>query len=462
MPVTNAQKKARRRKRAEKAKSEVAAVIKQEKGILRQLKAETKSRQSTNLYQNSRLVTGTNRRSRNMGSYQKKLVKVVASDKPSISELVATYFDVVCNPFDCVNIVKIPDYNTEKSVVTKDFIMPSLLTLPAQTTDLAADGEAMGVLLVWYYGYNIFMNYGNTGDLPFYYDGTGNSIWQYGIYASVVNTDGNLTGGLATDALNVIPFTNYDTLYQNPDHQPEVNAPNAQVTAQRVISGGMRCTSQIEFVTNSSTPAISEWWSGMIKIQDLYNKYWITTSNINFDQFMAGSNANKYTNSQGTSMRINPFQQHYDEYLTVQETLGNWDNSSNMLIPLNDFSNHRVPFIYIKFNQKIAADSIVGTTSIFSFPVYFDALIYTESQLAQPSPFIMSPSPVDPQFEKWKKIMQIYPESMCRHSVSGHSFPSFFSGVNKFVNYAKNFLNKGTQLVDIAGDSFARAQKVLT
>lgn len=334
-----------------------------------------------------------------------------------MKDIMTKYLCLVGDPFGCGIIARPPDSRRDYTMVMQDFYRQTVVSVDAY--NLGAQGtanhNAYGLFIMWVWGYNIL---NSNSVYPFSWDGT--------VIAGVVNSGGYLctTDGVSTinyfDGVNSTELGNLST-------------------AIRPIAAGLQVWPTIEEVTNSSTVAIQDIWTGFMQPKVLFESFWEGGNPI--DSYIANlMNTQHYSNRQGASARYNPFQQPLLELLTYQQ--------ANTIA--YDRGQCYFPYIYIRLNNPLPGNTS-STVDTFVFPIEINARWYVEATLGFPTPLFPTPSPVDPDFEKIAAAINGAPNELFPYFTEGHSFSSFLKKIPNFLNYLGKFLRFGSDAVAALG-----------
>jgi len=308
------------------------------------------------------------------------------------------FVNAVTNPFDCSVPARIPDNDISQSLSLKDYIAQNGINILINGTTTVCSGVAIGMVI----GFNQMASAGLITQAP------------YTIYVIPLSTGGVPIG------TSVLSWTNYASL-------------GTYSLFYRFVGGGLRVKCLIEDVTTSTTIAVSRMYSGMIKNFEVWTAINAGTNLYNLANQMDCLKI--YNNAEGTSMRIDPFQQ-IDDFKKYRATL-DWDTQACF-----NGNTYIMPLTVIQFMNPVVLNTVAGNTT-YSFPLIVESILWIEGLLLKPSPLFVTPSPCDLSYTEIAEIIG----TQC-----GADFP-LVSKFNSFTNFLKSIGRLGKSAVVALGNS---------
>jgi hypothetical protein len=339
----------------------------------------------------------------------------------AIKPMTAAFIDTLTNPMSCHNIARKPDSLVAQTVILKDYLVNQPVQLHCDSAWLEDDQKAMGFIIWIQWGQSAFTN---IYDSSLYLD----AAPAYTIGYSVLGTGGLMTSLDDADGVcGSIPPANYESIFN-------------LTTSMRPIAAGIRLTPQIQYQTDSSTISIRKYIGACFGLNDLYGKSWVQESEYvsPINALLSSPDVEQFTNEKGCTIRLNTTQSEYDKLYTYPQLIAENLSTGNTLSPV----------CVCLTSQAISASSTSGTDFTFTFPVYLDVSIWIEAQLDLPSPVLVTTSPIDPDWEYIKNIINAMQgnSTLFPCIVEGHSFKSFYDKIGKFLQMANKVLNYGSAI----------------
>jgi len=310
------------------------------------------------------------------------------------------FINAVTNPFDCGVPARIPDSDAAQSMSLKDYAVYSGSTVTVTGTTTDCYSIAIGLTI----GANRLAEANIIA----------NSL--YSMYVILFDASGHKIGP------TVLTFANSSTLstYSN---------------FVRFVGAGIRAKCLIEEVTSSTTIAVSRSFGGLIKTQDVYTSYNAATNFSSLVQQMDCLMA--YTNSQGVSVRLDPFQQIYDfkKYRSVSD----WENYLSF-----NCNTYNMPLMYFQFNNPLTRTGAVD--SVYTIPLQMEGVVWIEGLVLKPTPLFMSPSPCDLNFDEIAKIIATGCEGSFPIVSEFGSFSNFIKSIGRLSVTAARAIGNSTIL----------------
>lgn len=331
-----------------------------------------------------------------------------------LSEETKNFLEAVTNPFGCTYPARVPDRFASRTVSLTDYNYQV-----NYTANFDGGGTVNGLFLMIVPCY--------TSLLASYTIYSPTAIYQCIMcptYNGILQPN---TGSIGT-----LIGVNHEAIVGS---ATSYNVLNSLIESLRIFGAGMRVWPKLEYVTDSSSLYVTGYYAGLIKAIDVENK---VAAGASIETIVRNSeNLQVYANSQGASVRLNPFV--LNNYLGMRTLL---DSATGNTFDGSDMS---LPFIYVTINQEIND----GTP----FPFYISVQWWIEGVLKQPTPIYSSASPVDLEFDRVSGIMcdtDAYPIT-----APGHSFKKFRAAVGAFNKAANTALQYSSLLakgkyIDIA------------
>jgi hypothetical protein len=313
---------------------------------------------------------------------------------PTISKSTLDYLNQVVNPIDVEKPAQVPDLSQLNSICAKaqtDITLVNTLATPLT-----------GILLFLRHGYS--------------------DLWFNHIDLATANSDAigyfYVNGGVLQDTGTPFKFSEIDF-----DNTLTILSLAA---GYRTTACGMRVLPTVETVTDTSLPYISYVIGGQLTPYELESAF---NTGAQIEPIIRQSPCSKtYGNNSGMCARYDPFQT--DKQLFLLPTDFGLD-------PTYRTDAVRVPCIYMKFSQQIAAAA--------EFPFIFHSTIWSEITLKLPTPLYSHPSPIDYNWEQIRAIMSTCSEEYPM-VVQGHSFSALLAGAPAFISLIKNAISAGSNL----------------
>lgn len=335
----------------------------------------------------------------------------------SIKPMTAAYLDMVSNPFSVEQISRKPDNIVNPSVVLKDYVQSSQLSLHVAADNLP-DTLLYGVFIFFQYGYTIMQENSLEPNTDPY------NIWIVG-----ENSDGLLcSANTGNDIGQVLDFANKGQVAN-------------LASGIRPLALGMRALPTIEMITDSSTDAVEYFWGGFATVEQIYTNFWTDQTQQPVMSMIQNTQSPKqFANKDGCSVRLSPCNPTLDEYATLQA----------LKTESVDYSGVPVPFIFAHFNHGLTGTLDTDTNErTFTIPVYFDSMLYLETQLQFPTCLFPTRSPCDPDWVKICMMINAATNSGVLPLVTeGHSFKTIIQNMPKLTNFARRFFNFGSEIID--------------
>lgn len=364
------------------------------------------------------------------------------------SKAMVRYLDVLARPLNFHSNVQIPDGVPPNTISLVDFY--DMVNVSTPTNLSAGTYTVQGVGVYFSIGQNIIQNNSVSATTTttnlfyslvfFYIDGSGHILnWD----ATTVDKSTDTVKIRVPSQNTKLPANNnqikivesVDSKTSDEDHNVEnlgdatgpfwsqrganyqttfgttngYDPSNTLVTSFRVASAGFRLLPTIEVITDSSTQAISRWHACNMTPQSLYDVYNDQTDI--YTAVQSSINYNEYTNAQGVTCRVNPWQRTIMN-MTDLQSLGDW-NSDTM-----DTSNLFFPLVVTKFTTNYS----VLTTTQATLCLRATFRIHLEGCLRQPTPLIAQQGDRVPMCREIAEAF-VYDVQNNPPNVSGHTFP---------------------------------------
>jgi len=314
-------------------------------------------------------------------------------NKSSFPQSTIDFINCVTNPFSCAVPGRIVDNDPQMSLPWKDYSINNGLSVVVNGTTTASQGLAIFLLL----GSNRWVE---------------NSIISSAGYQliAVPLTAGGVAVGATATALLAVAQANYSTL-------------GNYALYYRFVAAAIRAKCLIEEVTTSTTVAISRMYSGLMKPSDGYNAYGTSGNYFSLAQQM--DCLKMYNNDQGSSVRLDPFQQ-IDDFKKYRSTV-DWNNYSSF-----NGNTYALPAIIIEFMNPVPI-STTGGNSTYTYPIVLESVFWLELLLNKPTPLFPTPSPCDLNYPFIAQVLSRACEGEFPVVVSFNSFGNFIKSAGRFA-----------------------------
>jgi hypothetical protein len=341
----------------------------------------------------------------------------------ALTQATQDFLHAVVNPFKATKPAKVPDALQNESITIHD----SFEAWQAVNGDTVA---CQGALIWVSCGYSNFENaQGNTIGLA------------YRVNVMPLNADNTVT----TPGIFQYAFINEETILGN--NGVTIDMSNSLISGIRVMSLGLKVLPTIETVTDTTINYVINYIGGQITPNDLNN---IVTDGLDAQTVLKqGTSVKEYSNSEGVTVRYNPFQT---------------DMQLDM-IPINtymsevySFDSIKMPCVLVKFSQPVPA----VTDPDHEMPIIVWARAWLECELKKPTFIYAEHSPVDPEFNQIRSHMSTANDVLHPLTAAGHSLNPFHLG--RFINHVMRAMRAGSTLFRMAGRAvtgrrFSKRQK---
>jgi len=308
------------------------------------------------------------------------------------------FINCVTNPFECAVPGRIVDNDPQMSMPWKDYSVNNGLSFTVSTTTPTA---CQGIALFLLIGSNQYAEHSVISNA------------SYSLLAILLDNNGDQISAYAIAQANYSSLGNYTEQY-------------------RFVSAGIRAKCLIEQVTVSTTVAVSRMYAGSMKPSDGYTAYSGPHSYFTLAQQM--DCLATFDNSQGATVRLDPFQQIID--FKKYRAYGDWTDYSSF-----NGNTYVQPSIIVQFMNPVPV-TIGTSTSTYSIPLIVESIFWLEVLLNKPTPLYCTPSPCDLNYD--------FIASVLSRACEGE-----FPVVTKFNSF-KNFMNSTGRFAVAAGRAIAQ------
>lgn len=318
------------------------------------------------------------------------------------------YLDLVVNPIDATQPAQVPDLTQFNSLCMTDY---TDVHAPTNNTS----GNCFGALIFITNNFSTAQqNYGSDKGLPY----SVNVAPLSGAGQIILDDDSEWT---------TYKLANTDSIFGT-------GVSDSLIDQYRLIAAGLRVLPTIETVTDTTITYISYAMGGQLSMLEIGNA---ATNSLNiFAMVKSSPCAKSFSNNQGVSVRLDPFQA--EEQLAMLPIT--YVGSS-----VKPYDNFKMPCVAVAFSQAVAAAA--------AMPIILHGQAWLEGVVRQPSPLYAQQSPVDTEWNKVRSIM-----SQCNDAyplvASGHSFAAILAAAPLFIDSAIRILGSSSKLVSTISGVF--------